>query len=206
MPYALSKSGIIAGPIGLVIIGFLTDRCCNILCRCKQKALNRIIHRGCRVPYEDLFRVITYGGIAMEAFGPWAERIVSIALAFTQFGFCIQYFIFVVTSLRVFIPSASTIELASIPFIFLAPCALLPSARALAPVSALANAALLIGFIGCLIYEISSILQPAKVPLCNWREFPIFFSIAMSCYEGIGTVLPVEATVRFCFFFILTSA
>jgi hypothetical protein len=34
------------------------------------------------------------------------------------------------------------------------------------------------------------------VPWCNWSKFPIFFSIAMSCYEGIGTVLPVESSMH----------
>ena len=82
------------------------------------------------------------------------------ALAFTQLGFCVEYFIFVVAALRAFFPAVAPAALAAVPFAFLAPCALLPSVKALAPISAVANAAILAGFAAILAYELR------RLPLC----------------------------------------
>jgi hypothetical protein len=111
---------------------------------------------------EALHARISYGETAREAFGgsPTAEAVVEGALAFTQLGFCVEYFIFVVAALRAFFPAVAPAALAAVPFAFLAPCALLPSVKALAPISAVANAAILAGFAAILAYELR------RLPLC----------------------------------------
>jgi len=196
MPFAYAKAGLVLGTVALVGIAWITDRCCTTLVACKRRtAADRSARSG--EDESDLLGSMTYGEVAREAFGVRAERVVDGALAFTQTGFCIQYFIYVVTSLKGYFPDAPLAALAAVPFAFLLPTALLPSVAALSSISAVANAAIMVGFFGVAFYDMKtpSNLDFAGAPLANWREFPIFFSIVMACFEGIGTVLPVEAGV-----------
>jgi proton-coupled amino acid transporter len=196
MPFAFKHSGLILGGFMLVAIAMLTDRCCTILVESKHRAVQRMVQRS-EGETEDLQKIIHYGETAKEAFGPRAENLVNAALAFTQLGFTIEYFIFVVNALVYFYPDTSKLTLSAVPFAFLMPCALLPSVSALSPVSAAANAALLLGFISILAHELQdpSELDSSDVPLVDWSSSPLFFSITMASFEAIGTVLPVEASL-----------
>jgi amino acid permease len=168
-----------------VFIAVLTDHCCSILVKCKRRAESDI---AARTNGEVSARSFTYGDVAREAYGDVAYNLVDAALTFTQFGFCIQYFIFVCTTLRSFTPGTSLYLLSLVPLSFLIPCAFLPSVQSLSPVSGLANLAILCGFIGILSYDFSTgkdLFNLNGVPLCNWEQFPIFFSICMSCFEVI---------------------
>lgn len=195
MPYAYAQGGLVLGTVALVFIAVLTDHCCSILVKCKKRAEANIATRS---NGQVDARSFTYGDVAREAYGDVAYNVVDVALTFTQFGFCIEYFIFVVTTLRSYTPGTSLYLLALVPLSFLIPCAFLPSVASLSPVSGLANLAILCGFLGILSYDFKTgndLFDMDGVPLANWEQFPIFFSICMSCFEGIGTVLPVESSV-----------
>lgn len=89
MPFAFAKAGVLLGGVALVVIAAITDRCCTTLVACKRRAAAR---RAARTGEDEaeLQGALTYGDVAMEAFGPRAERVIDGALAFTQVGFCIQ--------------------------------------------------------------------------------------------------------------------
>lgn len=201
MPFAFAQSGLWLGSIGLVVIAYLTDRCCSTLIRCKHRAVEKLHEqRPHEKTVDELHAQVSYGDTARLAYGDRAESVIDAALAFTQFGFCIEYFVFVLTALKVFIPSASRLLLALVPLAVLAPCALVPNVASLGPISMLANLAILMGFVGCLAYDAAtfegSLMDALEdAPKANWRKFPVFFSVVMSCFEGIGTVLPVESSM-----------
>jgi len=200
MPFAFSQSGILLGSVALLFIAVLTDRCCSILIRCKHRAVAKLKYQSPEMTMEELQVSVTYGETARVAFGPRAESLVDAALAFTQYGFCVNYFVFVLTALKVFFPAATPLSLSLFPICVLAPCVLVPNVAALGPVSMVANLAILVGFGGCLFYdgttfEGSFVDALEAEPKANWRQFPVFFTVVLSCFEGIGTVLPVESTM-----------
>ena len=195
MPFAYTQGGLVLGTVALFFVGALTDRCCSQLVACKRKVVaEMILHEpppiseaAAYTRVNELHARVSFGETARIAFGDSkvAEAVVEGALAFTQLGFCIDYFVFVISSLKSFSPSTSKAILALVPFAFLAPCALMPSVKSLAPISAVANAAILSGFVCCLVYETQhlSFLDPSlyqNVPWANWSKFPVFLSIAMS--------------------------
>lgn len=113
----------------------------------------------------------------------------------TQFGYCVGYFIFLSQTLHDVVGST-----APVPFFILAPfpilsaMALLVSIRALGPFSAFANGALLCGFVAVVTFITRHFnWTPTHVPLSS---FPMFFGQITAAIEGIGLVIPLEASMR----------
>ncbi|KAJ7371085.1 hypothetical protein OS493_027773 [Desmophyllum pertusum] len=108
LPFAFYQSGIVLGAVGLVIIATITDHCCQLIIKCKNAAVDMILHSSPKYQelqteacYEEMAKIketiekeMTLGDIGKIAVGPWGSRLVNTALIITQTGFCIAYFIF----------------------------------------------------------------------------------------------------------------
>lgn len=108
------------GAIGLVIIAAITDHCCQLIIKCKNAAVDMVLHSSSKYQvlqteacYEEMAKVketiekeMTLGDIGKIAIGPWGNRIVNIALVITQTGFCIAYFIFMGNTIQEMFPVA----------------------------------------------------------------------------------------------------
>ncbi|XP_078589060.1 uncharacterized protein LOC144869546 [Branchiostoma floridae x Branchiostoma japonicum] len=73
----------------------------------------------------------------------------------------------------------------------------LRSVRSLGPISVLANLSILAGFISVLVYML--IGMELKVSHIKWYQletFPVFFGQVTGAFEGIGTVIPIEASME----------
>ena len=107
-----------------MLIAVLTDHCCHLIVRSKYFALKNKILRSeeenqspstnsnCSDNHDDTkvllenetFHNLTYGDIANLAFGKIGLYIVNACIFFTQYGFCVVYFIFVGNSIYNFFP------------------------------------------------------------------------------------------------------
>lgn len=137
----------------------------------------------------------TFGDVAYRVGGKFAERFIIAMVILTQFGYCVGYFIFLSQTLHDVVGST-----APVPFFILAPfpilsaMALLVSIRALGPFSAFANGALLCGFVAVVTFITRHFnWTPTHVPLSS---FPMFFGQITAAIEGIGLVIPLEASMR----------
>ncbi|XP_013084175.2 uncharacterized protein LOC106069130 isoform X3 [Biomphalaria glabrata] len=108
------------GIILLVLIAVITDHCCHLIVKCKYQAIRNVkgkTRSGSNVSsksedevdfrhksqdpedikalHQMLVSSTTYGDIGKIAFGSYGLFIVNICILFTQFGFCIAYFIFI---------------------------------------------------------------------------------------------------------------
>lgn len=106
------------GVVGLVIIAAITDHCCQLIIKCKNAAVEMVLHSSSKYQelkteacYEEMVKVketiekeMTLGDIGKIAIGPWGYRIVNIALVITQIGFCIAYFIFMGNTIEEMFP------------------------------------------------------------------------------------------------------
>lgn len=120
LPFAFYQSGLVLGAIGLVIIAAITDHCCQLIIKCKNAAVDMVLHSSSKYQvlqteacYEEMAKVketiekeMTLGDIGKIAIGPWGNRIVNIALVITQTGFCIAYFIFMGNTIKEMFPVA----------------------------------------------------------------------------------------------------
>ncbi|RUS91370.1 hypothetical protein EGW08_000887, partial [Elysia chlorotica] len=132
--YAFKQSGLVLGLCCLIAIASMTDHCCHLIVKCKYYAIDRMLNRKCGrqfIPvkqeedddddwdsddssenhgvkvsehYKKLQRNFTYGDVGKAAFGRAGLFIVNACLVFTQFGFCVSYFIFVGNTIHSLFP------------------------------------------------------------------------------------------------------
>ncbi|XP_046855366.1 amino acid transporter AVT3B-like [Xenia sp. Carnegie-2017] len=171
---------------------------------------------------KNLELAITYGDLGQIALGKLGTFIVNTALIITQFSFCVNYFIFIGDTITRMYPPvsnntehantsstnmASEVEHDGVPNMILLmlipfPIFLLQSfvrkVRNLGPLSAIANLCVFLGYfsvLGFILYGIN-FGNVHKINLWNFKTFPIFFGQTIGAFEGIGTIIPIEASME----------
>lgn len=204
-PFAMLNAGVIAGVLGTGVIGLVTLFCCLQLIQVKNA-------------FDDRRALRTYGDVAQRIWGRPGLLLINVALVFTQFGFCVGYLIYMAQNLQCmvmsYIPiSNELVYLCTViaPCVLLIPVCFVKRVEHLGPTSMLANGFLLVGIVMVFVAFLYEFIRgcPAcrEVQLVNtnislWKEgggatggFPLFFGIMTASFEGIGLVLPVEATM-----------
>ncbi|XP_064621004.1 uncharacterized protein LOC135483870 isoform X2 [Lineus longissimus] len=101
------------------------------------------------------------------------------------------------TSDHVFVSSAPDLRWLVIapllPFILFA---YIRNIRKLGPISLIANVAIFGGYFAILIYMLIDIKIDPGVVYFKWETFPVFFGQVSVAFEGIGLILPVEASME----------
>ncbi|XP_066278911.1 uncharacterized protein [Branchiostoma lanceolatum] len=73
----------------------------------------------------------------------------------------------------------------------------LRSVRSLGPISVLANLSILAGFISVLVYMLIGLeVKSSHIKWYQLETFPVFFGQVTGAFEGIGTVIPIEASME----------
>ncbi|KAL7985834.1 hypothetical protein Chor_011000, partial [Crotalus horridus] len=107
LPLAIKNSGIVLGPICLLVIGIIAVHCMDILVKCAHHLCQK--HHK---PFLDYGDAVMHG---LEA-GPfswlrthsiWGRYLVSFFLILTQLGFCCVYFVFLADNFRQVISAAN---------------------------------------------------------------------------------------------------
>ncbi|XP_028406582.1 amino acid transporter AVT3B-like [Dendronephthya gigantea] len=98
-------------------------------------------------------------------------------------------------------PSApSAIYLMMIPFPFFLLQTYVRNMRNLGPLSSVANACVFLGFFSILGFILNGInfsnIYSDNFNLFKFSTFPIFFGQIVGAYEGIGTIIPIEASMK----------
>ncbi|KAL6071658.1 Amino acid transporter transmembrane domain [Balamuthia mandrillaris] len=182
MPYAFSQAGLYGGMIGIVIIALVTDHCCNLLVQCKNML-------------PDSEHVRTYGQVGVRVFGKPGRVLVDFFLAFTQLGFCVGYLIFMGQNLNSLLPACVPYSMCVlIPVILALPLSFVKNVKKLGWTSLVADVTLICGM--AMLYSFFDLERRHQHKGFNWEGFPLFFGLVTSSYEGIGLVLPVEATMK----------
>lgn len=73
---------------------------------------------------------------------------------------------------------------------------LIRSLRQMGFISFIANASIMIGCVEVFIFLISGFEVSSSYVWANWKDMPIFFGMVTGAYEGIGTILPIEASME----------
>eukprot|EP00178_Gracilaria_changii_P019477 TRINITY_DN56447_c0_g1_i1.p1 TRINITY_DN56447_c0_g1~~TRINITY_DN56447_c0_g1_i1.p1 ORF type:complete len:481 (+),score=47.90 TRINITY_DN56447_c0_g1_i1:139-1581(+) len=223
--YAFSNAGLWRGAVALAIITFITEHCCLLLIDVKNAAPVSVPTAVELEPFrealesekdtstletldfsteEDLenegeqiniHQNTSYGDIARAVGGPSVGAIINFAVVLTQFGFCVGYLIFLSQTLHDLLKSSHAVMwFVLFPLPALLAIAMLSSIRSLGPFSILANIALLIGFVSVVTFLAKHFRwQPSNPPITS---FPLFFGQMTAALEGIGLVVPVQASMK----------
>lgn len=185
VPHIFLLGGVYFSCYGVAFIALLTGICCSMLVKVRQ-----VLREKGNIP------CTTYGQVAMSVLGWKGYALVEAAMLLTQIGFCIGYIIFMATAVYHLL----SIEKWVICIALAIPLTALVCVRDLSlftTCSYIANFALLVGFVIILATDVSEIKEHGfkqEVDI-HWSRLPIFFGVLIACFEGIGTVLPVEGAM-----------
>ena len=201
MPDAIKNSGLVVGPIGLVVISVICVFSMHMLVDCAQ-----ILSSRTQKPFMDYADVAEHAfstmGPRAGRFGKPARRTINIFLCIAQIGFCSVYMVFIGENLKLVIDYHlgtnidQTIYMAGT----LLPLFLLCSIRSLkrlSPVSMMANI-LQLTSLGIIFYYLVQHMIPTweRKLYADLDQYPLFFGTAIYAFEGIGVLLPLENKMR----------
>lgn len=120
------------GLVVLAVVAIVTDHCCDLIVKCKYIVIQKLLENrhvsaslnGNKKYYnengepvenghtlkEQMTKTLSYGDIGKMAFGAPGVMVVNACLLFTQFGFCVAYFIFIGNTVYTLFPHRNTTE------------------------------------------------------------------------------------------------
>eukprot|EP00756_Hemistasia_phaeocysticola_P060476 Hpha_TRINITY_DN4063_c0_g1::TRINITY_DN4063_c0_g1_i1::g.63798::m.63798/K14209/SLC36A, PAT; solute carrier family 36 (proton-coupled amino acid transporter) len=191
LPYAFSKAGLGLASAMLGVVAVVSLHCMFLVADCKR----HLERKGVKVE--------RYGDLGTHAFGEVGARVVDFCLVVTQVGFCVAYLIFIARNLLVVVPDSPGYRMV---VLLLLPGQLVLSTirhlKFLSWFSLLADFTNLFGLSSIFWYASERIGLPDPHGddeprlVADWSRAVFFFGIAIYCYEGIGMVLPIQASMQ----------
>ncbi|XP_036734985.2 proton-coupled amino acid transporter 2 isoform X1 [Manis pentadactyla] len=216
LPLAVKNAGILMGPLSVLAIGFIACHCMHILVRCAQRFCHRL-----NKPFMDYGDTMMHGleaspSVWLQNHARWGRHIVSFFLIVTQLGFCCVYIVFLADNLKQVVEAVNsttnnchyndtvlltpTVDsrlymVAFTPILML--LVLIQNLRILTVFSMLANVSMVVSLVIITQYITQGIPDPNQLPLvASWKTYPLFFGTAISSFESIGMILPLENKMK----------
>ena len=182
---AYLKSGFVMGSVIIIFTALVCVHCMMMLVKIKQKINNPNVN--------------TYGQVACAAFGRPGKHLVDIFIVITQLGFCCVYYQFAAGLLHGVLGISVTALIAMmIPATTLP--TFLPSMKTLIPAAMFASFATVVSLVIVYGYSLDNVMSKgfdervtAIAPAWGW---PVCIGNAISAFEGIGLVLPIENSLK----------
>ncbi|XP_035290557.1 proton-coupled amino acid transporter 1-like isoform X1 [Anguilla anguilla] len=210
LPLSVKYSGLVLGPISLVIMGIIAVHCMDLLVKCSH-------HLGAKkgkpfLTYGEAMEYSMENVSWMCKHSIYGRRFINLFLIITQLGFCCVYIVFLSENIKQVIEAVNgttvncqnnqtTLIVSSfdsrlymlcfLPFIIL--LVFIRKLKHLAPWSLVANFAMCGSAVVIFWYSLTNIQYPISLPYAGKAaDYPLFFGIAIFAFEGIGVVLPLE--------------
>lgn len=202
MPSACKYAGLWAGPIGVLVIGFIATHCMHILVNCSRRLCKRTAGLSSLGYAEILEESMRTGPQKLQRFHRHGRYTINGFLLLTQFGFCCVYILFVAQNVRQVIdsfhpdgPDVKIYLLVSAGLLI--PYSFVKNLKHLAPFSTFANLLVIVGLVIVfqeLVQDLPDVsVRPAITPI---DKLPLYFGTAMFAFEAIGLVMPIENKMR----------
>jgi len=178
LPFAFANAGIFGGLASLALVSLVTGFCCLLLVRLKRQL----------VQMDSTIVGKSYGSVIHAVFGTPGTIIVDILLIFTQFGFCIGYFIFISQNLANILPASTLDETdrsliaIAIPVALVLPLVFIKKMKRLGFISLIADVLLLGGVAIFLSYD--RLEKAHEVVAIRWESLALTFGMLSSAFEG----------------------
>ncbi|XP_075212048.1 proton-coupled amino acid transporter-like protein pathetic [Lycorma delicatula] len=201
MPHAFRNGGLIFGIFGTVIAGFICTHCVQVLVYCSQVLSTRV--KKPSLGFAETVQVAFETGPPKYRFwAPFAREFVHVTLFCTYFFGNTVYVIFISNSFEQVIENhfhnkwdlRIYILLLTIPLL---PLGIIRTLKYLVPFSAIATVFVMFGLALTLYYTFTDIPDiTTRDYIATPLRIPIFFSTVLFAMEGIGTVLPIENSMK----------
>ncbi|KAI4156689.1 MAG: hypothetical protein L6R39_001055 [Caloplaca ligustica] len=188
LPKAFKNGGILFSSVTLIIVALLSCLSFHLLLLCRRR------YGG------------GYGELGATIGGPKLRAIILGSITLSQIGFVCSGIIFVAENLGSFFEAVTpgrtmglgTKKLIATQLVLLIPLALIRDISRLGPVALLADIFIFIGLFYIWFYDISTIATSGinpSVELFNPRDFTLTIGSSIFTYEGIGLILPIQASM-----------
>ncbi|PGH02426.1 hypothetical protein AJ80_08844 [Polytolypa hystricis UAMH7299] len=189
LPKAFSNGGMLFSSIALVTIAAFTSVCFHLLLQCR-----RAVGGG-------------YGDIGEHIGGSHFRTLILVSITISQLGFVCAGLIFTAENMYSFFKAVTaegsrilaTKGLIALQLVILTPLAFVRNISKLGPAALLADICILIGIGYIYAYDISALASRGLDPtvrLFNSRSFPLTIGASIFTFEGIGLILPIQASMK----------
>ena len=190
LPKAFSNGGILFSSLTLVTVSLVNCLCFGLLLECRRR------YGG------------GYGELGEAIAGPRFRSVILASIALSQLGFVCAGLIFTAENLLAFLDAVTrghnnlgvgVSTLIAIQMIPLIPLGLIRNISKLGPVALVADVFILIGLVYIWYFDIRSLatvgMEPS-VKLFNPSYFTLTIGSAIFTFEGIGLILPIQASMK----------
>ena len=190
LPKAFRNGGLLFSTVTMLTVSIATAICFHLLLECRRK-----VGGG-------------YGDIGERISGPRLRQLILVSITVSQLGFVSSGIIFTAENLYSFaeavardpsfLPSAYT--LIALQLVCLVPLSYIRNLSKLGPLALLADVFILVGLTYIYSYDIATLASvrgaSPTVRLFNPRDFTLTIGSAIFTFEGIGLILPIQASMR----------
>ncbi|CAB3258821.1 unnamed protein product [Arctia plantaginis] len=199
MPQAFSRSGILTGCIGTILIGSILTHSLQVLVRSEYAACKRL-----RVPQltynESVKYLVSVGPPLLRYFAYPMSIIVDIFLVTYQLGACCVYIVFMADNLKQIFDPLYLMSVQTYVLIILLPLIsfnLIPSLKILAPLTAFANIITLISIAIIAYYLLASRKVTETMSLFGTLPlYPLYFGTVLFSLVSVGVVVTAESKMK----------
>jgi len=201
MPNAFKNGGLGFGIIGTIVVGIICTHCVQMLVFCSQVLSVRLKRPS--LGFAETAEVAFQSGPSRsKIWASFAREFVNISLFCTYYFGNTVYVVFVASSFKQVVDLNAEIDLDIRYYILLLAVPLVPlgiirTLKYLVPFSALATAFIMFGLAITLWYTLTD-LPPleSRHMFSSLPQLPLFFATVLFAMEGIGTVLPIENSMK----------
>lgn len=201
MPMAFKNAGLLLGAVGTIVVGILCTYCVHMLVHCSQVLSART--RTPKLSFADTAKVaFAHGPAKFRAFENIAKEFVNMALFFTYYLGNTVYIVFIASSFKQVLDNHMGFELNIRIYILLICIPLIPlgiirNLKNLVLFSAVATIFIIVGIAFTLYFTVTDLPDTStRHNVAPITQFPLFFCTVLFAMEGIGTVLPIENSMK----------
>lgn len=201
VPGAFKNSGLLFGLFGTIIIGMLCSHCVAVLVKCSHvlSVKDKKPSLGFEETAEAAFRT---GPNGVQKYSQLAKRLVTLLLFATYYLGNTVYVVLISNALKKIIDNQFEVDLNIRLYILITAIPLVPLGigrrlKYLVPISAFGAIFIIFGLAVTFYYSLTD-LPPvsSRSYMKSLDQIPSFFATIVFAMEGIGTVLPIENSMK----------
>lgn len=181
LPKAFCNGGLLFSIITLNVFGFITYICYLLLISAKNH-----------------LKMSSFGELGFKTYGNPLKILVSMSIIITQVGFVSTYILFATENLSKLF-SINQFNLVIIQFILLIPLILIRKISKLSIISLISSIFIVIGLFIIFYYSIYNLIENHLGPNIiqfNSNSWSMLVGVAVTSFEGIGLILPIESSME----------
>lgn len=190
LPRAFYNGGLLFSICTLTLFGFLTFMCYIILIKTKK-----------------ILKLASFGELGYKTYGKPLKVCILISIIISQVGFVATYILFTAENLTSFCrnflkidsPYLTTANIVIIQCIFMVPLVLIRNLAKLSLISLISSVFIVVGLLIIFFYSGLQLAQEGLGPNIvnfNSKSWSMLIGVAVTSFEGIGLILPIEASMK----------